>query len=236
MFFTNGAIETHREFTDQQGKSWLVVNGFPLVEGVLNGRLVTASEFGKYVEGWNGMPIVISHPKQNGGSARVPNCDVPVVGTFFNARVDNSNRLIGEFYLDKMAMMNDPQGRMIVNTVLAGGQVEVSTGYYSASYPEPGTWNGTQYTLVDRDLKPDHIALLVDQDGACSIKDGCGLNRNMKQNACDCAACNKRNSCERSQFQANVEQTPDKTMPAEVDPIQENLLKLFEFAQNEKLI
>lgn len=223
MLFTNGAIETHREFTDRQGKSWLVVNGFPLVEGVLNGRLVTVEEFGKYVEGWNGMPIVISHPKQNGGSARVPNCDVPVVGTFFNARVDNSNRLVGEFHLDKMAMMNDPQGRMIVNTVLAGGQVEVSTGYYSASYPEPGMWNGTQYTLVDRDLKPDHIALLTSQEGACSLKDGCGLNRNMKQN-----------SCERSQVQANIQ---DKTMPEDTaDPIVFGLTQLFDFVTKEKLI
>ena len=234
MVFINSAIRTYREVS-QNGKDWLVVSGVPLVEGVLNGRLVTASEFGKYVEGWNGRPIVVNHPKLNGGSARVPSPDVTVAGAFYNARVDNANRLVGEFWMDKLALSRDPKGQVILDNIKANRQIEVSTGYYSASYPEPGTWNGQPFALVDRELKPDHIALLTNQEGACSVKDGCGLNRNMKQNACDCVTCDKRNSCERSQVLANADQASDKTMPAdEADPIQFGLKTLYDFVNQTK--
>lgn len=216
MVFANSAIRTYREVTSN-GKDWLVVSGVPLVEGVLNGRLVTASEFGAFENGWNGVPVVINHPKLNGGSARVPSPDVTVAGAFYNAHVDNAKRLVGDFYLDKLALARDPLGQVILENIKANRQIEVSTGYYSSSYPEPGVWNDTPYTLVDRDLKPDHIALLIDQEGACSLKDGCGLNRNVKQNC-----------CEESQVIEN-QYFPDPMPAAESDPILDGLVALYEF-------
>jgi hypothetical protein len=44
-----------------------------------------------------------------------------------------------------------------------------------------GIWNGRDFAFVDQNIHPDHIALLPDEIGACSLKDGCGMNRNAKQ-------------------------------------------------------
>jgi hypothetical protein len=37
---------------------------------------------------------------------------------------------------------------------------------------------GRPYNFVARNYRPDHLAILPDQRGACSIEDGCGLNTN----------------------------------------------------------
>jgi len=159
-------------------KSYFVVNGVPLVEGVLNGRLVEAKEFGAFVKDWNGVPVVMRHPKSNGGSARVISPDVPVVGRFYNAKLDGT-RLVGEFWLDP-DMLQEQDGQELISMIKASKPVEISTGYYAESVPTTGQWNGKDYGLVDQNLHPDHIALLPDEIGACSVADGCGLNRNQE--------------------------------------------------------
>ena len=93
--------------------------------------------------------------------------------------------------------------------------IEVSTGYYSASLKEPGMWNDKPYQLVDRNIHADHIAILPNEEGACSLSDGCGLNRNMKLNcaACPCAT--------------NPSQAKENTQTG--DAIDEGLLELWKF-------
>lgn len=189
QLFPNSFLIPYRE-VNENGKDWLVVNGVPLVEGVLNGRYVAAEEFGAFVHGWNDVPLVMRHPKKNGGSARVPSPDVTVVGRFYNAKMDGK-RLTGQYWLDKNALLSTPEGELILSKIYAGTPVETSTGYFSASYKEAGQWNGKDFTLVDREIKPDHIAILPDEIGACSVKDGCGLVRNQMQTNCQ--------SCEHSQ-------------------------------------
>jgi len=177
-FAANTLFNTFREI-EQNGKTWLVVNGVPLVEGVLNGRLVPMDEFGAFVQDWNDVRVVLRHPKQNGGSARVPNADSPTIGRFYNSKIDPAGkRLVGEFWLDKNALEEMPEGNTLLDLIRNNKPIEVSTGYWSESIPETGRFNGKDYGLIDRKIHPDHIALLPDEVGACSISDGCGLNRN----------------------------------------------------------
>ena len=108
---------TFREVT-RDGKSWLVVKGIAVVEGVLKNYYLPMNEFGSFAPAWNGVPLVIRHPQQNGGSARVPNPDVPVVGKFYNAGIDTNNkRLTGEFWLDSVALLSTPEGKVIDFTI-----------------------------------------------------------------------------------------------------------------------
>lgn len=181
----NSLFDTYREI-ESGGRTWLVVNGIPLVEGVLNGRFVPADEFGAFVNDWNDLPVVLRHPKQNGGSARVVNPDVPVVGRFYNSRLD-AKRLAGEYWLDKQSLKDaGTDGEIILNLISRNLPIETSTGYWSESMPEAGKFNGKDYNSTDRNIHPDHIALLSDEIGACSIKDGCGMNRNQAM----CQNCN----------------------------------------------
>jgi hypothetical protein len=184
-FASNKFFDTHRVET-KNGREYLVVNGVPLVEGVLNKRFVSAEQFGAFLNDWNDLPLVLPHPKQNGGSARVPNPDVPVVGRFYNANLDG-NKLIGEYWLDKQLLEGaGATGKEILEAIQKNKMVETSTGYWSESLPEVGKFNGTDYDLVDKNIHPDHIALLPNESGACSIKDGCGLNRNNLEICMNC--------------------------------------------------
>jgi hypothetical protein len=173
----NALLTWRRESLD--GKDYIVAQGVPLVEGVLNGRFVSAEEFGAFVNDWNGVPVVMRHPKQNDGSARVPQPDVPVIGKFYGAKLDGA-RLTGEYWLEADKLDN-PEGEMILSRLSTQQPSETSTGYWAESIPSVGNWNGQDFAFVDQNIHPDHIALLPDEVGACSLADGCGLNRNARQ-------------------------------------------------------
>ena len=174
----NNALLTWRR-ESLGGKDYIVAQGVPLVEGVLNGRFVSAEEFGAFINDWNGVPVVMRHPKENGGSARVPKPDVPVIGKFYGAKLDGK-RLVGEYWLEA-DQLDNPDGEMVLSRISAQKPSETSTGYWAESIPSVGNWNGRDFAFVDQNIHPDHIALLPDEIGACSLEDGCGMNRNAKQ-------------------------------------------------------
>lgn len=194
----NNALLTWRR-ESRDGKDFIVAQSVPLVEGVLNGRFVGAEEFGAFVPDWNDIPIVIRHPKQNGGSARVLDPDVPIVGRFYGAKLDGK-RLVGEYWVEE-DKLNNPDGEIILARLAAQQPIETSTGYWAESVPIAGSWNGRDFAFVDQNIHPDHIALLPDEIGACSLKDGCGMNRNAKQKGGPVSKCN----CSSPHLQTNVD-------------------------------
>ncbi|MFR9705051.1 DUF2213 domain-containing protein, partial [Aeromonas sanarellii] len=52
-----------------------------------------------------------------------------------------------------------------------------STGYDSTPIAETGTYNGEPYQARQTITSTDHVALLPDEPGNCSIADGCGVGR-----------------------------------------------------------
>lgn len=171
-------FSTYRE-VKKDGREYLVVNGVAIVEGVLNKYFVPFEEFGAFEKDWDGVPLVLRHPKQNNGSARVPHPDVPVIGNFYSASLDSTNRrMTGEYWFDKATLLAFDEGKKIHNDILAGKMIETSTGYYAGLEQNPGDFKGITFIGIQRNIHPDHIAVLPDEVGACSIKDGCGINRN----------------------------------------------------------
>jgi hypothetical protein len=69
--FPNAMTTAFRE-TTRDGKKYLVVNGVPIREQVLNYYLVPTVEINHFIEAWNGVPVTIHHAAQNKGSANVP--------------------------------------------------------------------------------------------------------------------------------------------------------------------
>lgn len=167
-----------------EGRPHYVVPVVMIVEGVLNGSggglFYPANMLRRTASLWNGQPIVVEHPSPEiGGYAGQPEVhDRQKVGTVFNARM-SGKRLMGDAWIDKARVAQiEPR---IAQAIVAGRTIEVSTGLYTATDGKPGMLhNGRAYKATVTDCIPNHLALLVDQPGACSCRDGCGLARNSR--------------------------------------------------------
>lgn len=165
---------------DRYGKDYLVVPMVVLKQGVLNGEFVPEDEILRHFQAWNGRPVPIRHPKSGEDYVSANSIDVlnsSVIGHFFNATYEDG-ALKGEAWIDyqKAKTLGD-EAAMIVQRLESGNQFDVSTGYWRDFDASPGEYGGIAYNGIARNLRPDHIAILPDEQGACSWKDGCGAPR-----------------------------------------------------------
>lgn len=167
-----------------QEKAHLVVPVVLMVEGVHNGSLGpifhSIEELGKYPESWNGIPVVIYHPEEDGVpvSANTPDIlDNIMVGKVYNTSVEGK-KLKAEVWFDEEKLNTvSPTTLQEVNDMK---EMEVSLGMYADYKAEKGVFNEELYETVAINHRPDHLAILPDQIGACSCADGCGLGANEK--------------------------------------------------------
>lgn len=181
LSISHNLAKTKTRYAELEGKKHLVVPMVMLTEGVHEGSqgkiLYTKEELSSVPDAWNGKPIVLYHPTINGKG--VSACKPEIfnsrkLGTIFNTKFDG--RLPSEAWLDVDAC--NKHDKSIITRVENGEMVELSTGLWSENEEKEGEWNGEKYTAIARNLKPDHLALLPESKGACSIADGAGLNRN----------------------------------------------------------
>lgn len=168
---TNTMGSGHRYVTGDDGKDYIVAPVAMLVPGVHHGSngplYYPAAELAKNPDAWDGKPVTVGHP---------PNGYVPgrttVVGTIKNARYDG--KLRAEVWLDAAALVWHAEE--LYHAIENGGTVEVSTGLYTTNDPTPGTGpDGKHYDALAHSYQPDHLAILGEQPGACSVAAGCGL-------------------------------------------------------------
>ena len=176
-----------------QEKAHLVVPVVMMVEGVHNGNMGpifhSINELGKFPESWNGIPVVIYHPEQDGQavSANSPDfIDSITVGRVYNTSVEGK-KLKAEVWLDedKLNKVSEKTLEEINDTK----EVEVSLGMFTENEEEEGEYEGEKYAMIAHNHRPDHLAILPDQIGACSCKDGCGLGANTKKDIEDKQEC-----------------------------------------------
>lgn len=162
-----------------RGRSYLVALLTSIVPGVLPGSkgplLYREKHIANSVPKWDGIPITVYHPVSPMGdhlSAKDKGVlDRQGVGHLRNSRFDG--KLRHEAWIDEERVKAvDPR---VHATLLRGEPMEVSTGLYTTNVEGSGTHNGRGYTHEAVDYRPDHMALLPDQVGACSNQDGCGL-------------------------------------------------------------
>lgn len=162
------------------GKSFLVAPLTMIVPGVLNGSkgplYYPPDEVARDPSAWNHMPIVVYHPMVNGlpVSARDPGI-LERQGIGFVFRSGYRGKLIAEGWFDEERTRQ--VDARILNALEKGEQTELSTGLGVDSEPAPdgAVHNGQPYSFTARNYRPDHLAVLPDQVGACSLKDGCGV-------------------------------------------------------------
>lgn len=165
-------------------QEYAVTPAIILVEGTLQGalaeapELALASEFGKIPQAWNGRPVVVNHPRRNDQFVAAGQPDVweqEVIGWVFNARIDDS-KLKCELWTNK-AWMEASGYTELKDNVESATTMEVSTGLFADIEQVEGIWNGENYSGIWRNVVPDHLAILTDSPGACSVADGCGTAR-----------------------------------------------------------
>lgn len=152
-----------------------------MVEGVHAGShgpiLHTAAELSKFTDAWNGIPVTIKHPMQNNiyVSANQPEVLETAVGQIFNTKFDNG-KLKAQAWLELKKL--EEISPLATAYIRQGKQLEVSVGVFTDEIPTEGTWNDEQYAATAANYRPDHLALLPGEQGACSWNDGCGIRVN----------------------------------------------------------
>ena len=170
-----------------EGRDYLVVPMVMMTEGVHAGSggplYYPADELGKTPAVWNHKPIVIYHPTRNGQG--ISACEPEVLNTrkvglilntkYRKGRGKTPGKLTAEAWLEVSRL------EAVDNRVLAALEAdeitELSTGLYTDNEPSQGDWRGEKYDAIARNYRPDHLAILPDQVGACSVADGAGLLR-----------------------------------------------------------
>lgn len=167
-----------------RNQEYAVTPAIILVEGTLQGaladapELALASEFGKIPQAWNGRPVVVNHPRRNDEFVFAGQPDVweqEVIGWVFNARIEDA-KLKCELWTNK-AWMEESGYTELKDNVENSTTMEVSTGLFADIEQVEGIWNGEQYSGIWRNVVPDHLAILTNSPGACSVADGCGTAR-----------------------------------------------------------
>lgn len=167
-----------------EGRQHLVIPMVILTEGVHNGSdgplYYPPEELAKIPATWNHKPVVVYHPEINGQGVSACSPDIlnnRKIGLMMNTRWDEkSKRLLSEAWIepDRANLVDD----RVMKAVTKNEMMEVSTGVFVDNDAQEGKWNKEEYIGVARNYRPDHLAVLPDQVGACSIKDGAGLLRN----------------------------------------------------------
>ena len=168
--------ETH------QGVKHLIIPVVMMVEGVHDGSagpvLHTQEEMAKFPASWDGIPVTVGHPLENGQpiSANSPGVvDHAVVGRVYHTKMNNG-RLKGEVWADVEKLK---QASLLAYAyIMQQKPLEVSVGVFSDDELTPGQWETENYVAIAHNYRPDHLALLPDTPGACSWLDGCGIRVN----------------------------------------------------------
>jgi hypothetical protein len=113
------------------------------------------------------------------GSARRPRIiNRQKIGLVLKARY-KADKSGGEAWLDEArAKKIAPK---VVQNLINGKKVEVSTGLKLIRKKQEGIYNGKEYKFIGIQHRPDHLAILPDGRGACSVEDGAGLLQVLNQ-------------------------------------------------------
>lgn len=167
------------------GRDYLVAPLTMIVPGVLNGSkgalYYPPSEINQSADAWNGMPMVVYHPEEPDGtpcSARDPSvAQKQEIGRVYRATANGKLKAEGWFDIEQTRKVN----HQVYEDLIAGRPIELSTGLFTDNEERKGEYKGVPYDYIARNYRPDHLAILPGQTGACSIKDGCGVLVNRRQ-------------------------------------------------------
>jgi len=136
------------------------------------------------VEDWRGVPVVVHHPEKNGQFVSARKIDVreqEQIGFVADPRAmkdDDGGKLVAELWLEEEKIRQDDVIFSAVEKAKnRNSKIEVSTGYRCEIKRGMGMDGSTKFYKKQVNIRPDHLALLPDGIGNCSVSDGCGAPR-----------------------------------------------------------
>ena len=187
QYITNHITNVEIRRTTFNNRTHIIAPVVLMTQGVHNGSagriLYTAEELSRMPMTWHGRPVPVMHPTDSDGSPRSCNdpdiLETQSVGRVFNVEWEpNNGRLKGEIWIDEERtkeicnQMNLPD---VVDMIVQGRPVEVSTGLFPEDSGQGGIWNDEEYDASAIGIHADHLALLPGGQGACSWQDGAGI-------------------------------------------------------------
>jgi len=160
------------------GEDYLVAPVTMIVPGILHGSqgplLYGAETVASNYSEWNDVPVLLQHPADGGSGKRHDILLEQGLGTVRNAII-KEGKLKGDacIHVERLSQLDAATLRNLRD----GRPIECSTGlgFDSEKAPDNAVHNGDSYTGVITHIYPDHLAILPDTVGACSIQDGCGV-------------------------------------------------------------
>ena len=191
--------DTRRE--TENGVEYLIAPAVIAREGVLDysdqrdafdHELLPKEEFTP-ASRWNGLPVLVDHPTTTVAgtvqptSTTTPGTTSTDVGEFRDADTGSDGATLGgEVWI--RANERDQHGpgfRRAFDDLEEGEEVQVSPGYGVGELDATsGRHNGESYAGVQRDLDPDHVAVVISGKARCSVAAGCSIGQraNAEQN------------------------------------------------------
>lgn len=168
------------------GDEHIVIRGVvPVVDDVvMNGGLYPAGEINKSFQTLEGNPMPFGHPKIEG--AHVSANNPRAVNKFHvgawaeNVRKDG-DRVVMDMKINKAFASATDNGKRLIErleqmqTNAEAEPIHVSTGLLLNREAKKGTSKNKSYSWVARNMRFDHVAILLDEPGAATPDDGVGI-------------------------------------------------------------
>lgn len=172
-------VSTNSVLENLQGVPHFVVPTVGLKEGVFTGSQGAIyypwSEISKSPGNWDHKPAVVRHPSKNGKAFTAADKDMIDkyrTGILLNTSAANNKLTFKTWIEEKRIAELSPK---VYTRIKKKEKVEVSTGMTMDIEKKKGVFNGRSYIGIARNIQPDHLAILPDTVGACSVEDGAGL-------------------------------------------------------------
>jgi hypothetical protein len=125
---------------------------------------------------WQGVPVTISHPSDSNGNFVSANTEgVQIVGYVHQPKVEDAA-------LKAFVMLNKQKLEEVniqaYNQITNGLPIDVSIGIFASHDGTAGVHDGVNYVATVTHSIPDHLAILPNEEGACSWNHGCGIRNN----------------------------------------------------------
>ncbi|WP_323190463.1 DUF2213 domain-containing protein [Halostella sp. PRR32] len=154
-------------------------------EMVLKGEFLPLEEIEATQLAWNAKPATITHPTNQSGdfvpASHPDRYESHVTAQVFGVETSSQSRTLqGEVWINRersSEVADDLDRDDPAEMLLDGETVEVSVGYWYERFEADGEHDGNEFDAVQVGIQPDHLALLPNGTGECSVEDGCGAGR-----------------------------------------------------------